>query len=149
LIGFHFLENKIITWDETIDVWEPQTGVKILTLSGHAKKMNCTATQKNFIVSGSSDKQVKRWDLQAGVCVQTFVGHTAAIQAVCYNLDEIEEKIASGTKDLIKLWDARVAESVLTFKGSGSVRCIQMDKYKVRVKFRRCVLKFEDGKRIR
>ena len=64
--------------DETIIVWNVESGDKVRTLKGHPHFVNSVAItpdDKN-IVSWSGDKTAKVWSMDDGKILYTFEGHT-------------------------------------------------------------------------
>jgi WD40 repeat protein len=56
-----------------------------------------------WLVSGSWDKTIKIWDVQAGREVQTLAGHDHPVYSVAF--DSRGQWLASGSEDgTIKLW---------------------------------------------
>lgn len=68
--------------DNTIKLWDIQTGRCARTLFGHIEGVWCIAADHFRIVSGAQDKLVKVWDVQSGKCWHTFSGHTNAVSCV-------------------------------------------------------------------
>merc|ERR1712141_592202 len=56
--------TKIISGslDNTIKVWELETGQRLVTLRSHTDGVTCLQFNDFYIVSGSYDKTVKLWD---------------------------------------------------------------------------------------
>ncbi|KAF8748944.1 WD40 repeat-like protein [Rhizoctonia solani] len=65
------------------------------------------------LISGSKDKIVRVWDVQAGQPVCTpFEGHIASVWSVCYCLTD--SRVASGSSDkTIRVWDPQTGKTVL------------------------------------
>ena len=66
-------------------------------LKGHqcCVKSVCVSHDNKKIISGSSDKSIKIWDLEAGHLIKTFDGHQNNINSVCISHDN--KKIISGS----------------------------------------------------
>ena len=75
------------------------TGSRIAVLSGHTDTVLSLAfsTDGISLVSGSSDKTIKLWDMQTGGVVKTFQGHTGCVLSVSISGDCT--KIISGSDD--------------------------------------------------
>ena len=73
-----------------------------------------------FAVSGSYDKTVKIWDLEAGTCVGTLEGHQEKVTSVA--ISPQGDLIASaGTDETVRLWDWRSGACLQAIKcGIGS-----------------------------
>jgi WD40 repeat protein len=60
----------------------------------------------SILVSGSEDRHVRVWDLEAQDCLQTLIGHTAEVCSCTY--DRHGSILATGSSDkTVRLWDAR------------------------------------------
>lgn len=68
--------------DNTIKLWDIQSGRCARTLFGHIEGVWCIAADHFRIVSGAHDKLVKVWDVQSGKCWHTFSGHTKPVCCV-------------------------------------------------------------------
>ena len=56
--------------DETLKIWDVETGECKQTLNGHTNRVNCCAVSRlgKWVLSGSFDKTLKIWDVETGAC---------------------------------------------------------------------------------
>ena len=79
------------------------------------------------VVSGSSDKTLKVWDVETGKCVATLEGHSAWVIGVAVFPDG--QRVVSGSWDnTLKVWDLATGECLATLEGHSEcvlcgVRC--------------------------
>ncbi|XP_065066535.1 uncharacterized protein LOC135692378 [Rhopilema esculentum] len=110
---------------------------KIRTFHGHTQGVSCVQFDETIIVSGSSDKTIKVWDIS---CLRTYpiltlVGHSGTVRCLHLNGNQL----VSGSADTtIKVWDLVVgcdwssAACKVTMVGhSDTVRCLQVYQNKV------------------
>ncbi|MDF5725797.1 MAG: serine/threonine protein kinase [Rhizonema sp. PD37] len=91
--------------DNTIKLWQVNTGKIIDTLPGHSWSVVALAfsTDGEMLVSGSWDKTVKLWRVHTKKEIVTLSGHVDSVSAVAVSPDA--QLIASGSRDkTIKLW---------------------------------------------
>ena len=95
------------------------TGIQTAVLSGHTNEVMCVEFSSDgaLLVSGSSDKTVKLWDIQTGGVVKTFFGHTGKVRCVSISMDCT--KIASRSSVTICLWDTQTGKCYYTINGGG------------------------------
>lgn len=87
--------------DNTIRMWNIETGKVERTFFGHIEGVWAVASDKLRLVSGSHDRTIKVWNRDENKCVTTLVGHRAAV--TCLAL--AEDKIVSGSDDGdVKIW---------------------------------------------
>ncbi|KAG6833187.1 hypothetical protein H0H87_010249 [Tephrocybe sp. NHM501043] len=87
--------------DNTIKLWDIETGKCTKTFFGHIEGVWAVASDKLRLVSGSHDRTVKVWSREEGKCTSTLVGHQAAINCLALG----EDKIVSGSDDTdVKIW---------------------------------------------
>ena len=56
------------------------------------------------VVSGSSDKSVKLWNIETGTCESTMTCHSDGVSSVAFSVDG--QWVVSGSMDkTIRLWD--------------------------------------------
>ena len=101
------------SWDNTVKLWDVQSGQCLQTLEGHSASVTSVAfgAKGSKVASGSIDRSVKLWDVTSGECLQTLEGHSYySVNSVSFSPDGT--KLASGSGDgTIKIWeDPRVQE---------------------------------------
>ena len=104
--------------DETVRIWDAETGQEITTLTGHTSSVNSATFSPNgkLIVSASLDKTIKIWDAQTGREIETLTGHTGSVESATFNSDG--KQIVSTSRDsTIKIWDAETWKEIKTLTG--------------------------------
>ncbi|GLB35288.1 putative A Receptor for Ubiquitination Targets [Lyophyllum shimeji] len=87
--------------DNTIKLWDIETGKCLRTFFGHIEGVWAVASDKLRLVSGSHDRTIKVWSRDEGKCTATLVGHQAAVSCLALG----EDKIVSGSDDSeIRIW---------------------------------------------
>jgi len=114
--------------DDSIKVWNLQSGSLMFTLNGHPRGVNDVAisTKGQVLVSCGDDGTVKVWNLTAGRRLHTLKGHMRDVTSVA-----IGHKgwiLASGSKDKsINLWKLDKGTLIRTLLGSpAAVRAVAM-----------------------
>ncbi|KIK50712.1 hypothetical protein GYMLUDRAFT_182380 [Collybiopsis luxurians FD-317 M1] len=112
--------------DNTVCIWDVDTGVKVQALEGHSGSVQSVAPSYDgsCIVTGSTDKSVRIWDVNTGMNLQTLEGHNGAVMSVAFSSDG--SRIVSGSKDeTISIWDANSGRKLQSLKGHrGEVRSV-------------------------
>jgi WD40 repeat protein len=106
------------SWDNTVMVWDTQTGQLALTLEGHSYPVSSVSFSPDGkqIVSGSYDNTLKVWDAEIGKETLTFGGHADNVMSVSFSPDG--KQIVSGSYDnMLKVWDAETGQETLTLQG--------------------------------
>lgn len=96
-------------------------GVVTRTFEGHLDAINSVAIAVNnkFIVTGSSDKTAKIWDIATGKLLFTLEGHEWKVTSVAISLDT--KFIVTGSTDgTVKLWSAEDGKLIKSFSGIGN-----------------------------
>jgi WD40 repeat protein/serine/threonine protein kinase/Tfp pilus assembly protein PilF len=104
--------------DQTVKVWDAQTGRQVLSLQGHTATVTSVAFSPDGrqLASSSGDQTVRIWDAQTGAEVRTLRGHTNTVMGLAYSPDGT--RLASGSGDkTVKVWDAQTGQDLRTLKG--------------------------------
>jgi WD40 repeat protein len=104
--------------DNTLRVWDLETGETKATLLGHTNFVRALAVTLDgrHAVSGSADKTLRLWDLESGQTLRTLEGHTDWIQAVAVTPDG--RHVVSGSADsTVRVWDLKNGKEITTFTG--------------------------------
>ncbi|KAI1291491.1 mitochondrial division protein [Xylaria venustula] len=124
----------------------------LLVLQSHVDEITALHLRGDVLVSGSSDKTLRQWDLEKGRCIQTLDVMWAAAQASASlgsgestwrqtsrqasgaadfvgALQVFESALACGTADgMVRLWDLRSGQVHRSLVGhTGPVTCLQFD----------------------
>ena len=83
--------TKIISGsaDNTVKIWNANTGECIKTLEGHSEYVEPVAYSPDGtkIIGGLYDGTIKIWDANTGKCIKTLKGHAYHVESVAYSPD--------------------------------------------------------------
>nr|WP_008308012.1 serine/threonine-protein kinase [Leptolyngbya sp. PCC 6406] len=105
--------------DDTIKVWNLQTGALMFTLQGHPRGVNgvTISAKGQVLVSCGDDETVRVWNLTAGRRLHTLKGHVRDVTSVAIGHEGW--LLASGSKDkTINLWKLDKGTLIRTLTGS-------------------------------
>jgi WD40 repeat protein len=91
---------------------------QIFVQRGHSNWIRSVAFSPDgrFALSGSDDKTLKLWDINAGKEIKTFYGHLTEVRTVALSFDGRFALSGSGDNTL-KLWDIKTGKEIRTFSG--------------------------------
>jgi len=107
--------------DETVRVWDAQSGAELHCLRAHEKGVRSVAYSPDgrHVVSGSMDQTVRVWDAADGTEVRCLRGHARDVTCVACSPDG--RQIASGSLDqTVRVWDAESGAELRQFRGHES-----------------------------
>ncbi|KAG0255269.1 hypothetical protein DFQ27_006327 [Actinomortierella ambigua] len=88
--------------DNTLKMWDIETGECLDTLWGHVEGVWSLAFDKLRTVSGSLDRTIKVWDTESGQCLYNLTGHEGPV--TCVSLGDT--RVVSGSDDgVVFVWD--------------------------------------------
>ncbi|XP_055509630.1 F-box and WD repeat domain containing protein 10B isoform X2 [Leucoraja erinacea] len=94
-------------------------------IQGHAGSIKALvlSEDQNFVISGSFDLSIRRWNLTTGYCMTIYRGHVGVITSLVMYKD----KLASGAMDcLTKVWDVENGKCITTLKHEKPIRSVGM-----------------------
>lgn len=116
--------GKIIAsggFDNTIKLWNLQTGELICSIMGHSKPVLEVAFNPDgkLLVSGSVANSIKLWDLSTQSLIRAFTGHSESVVSLSVDISPDGQMIASGSDDQkVKIWQLSDGKLLQTFKDS-------------------------------
>jgi WD40 repeat protein len=108
--------------DNTVRLWDVETGKEIKTLSGHTNKVWGVSFSPDgkLLATGSDDKTVRLWDVATGQQINTLIGHINELTTVSFSPDG--KLLASGSRDkTVKLWDVATGQQINTLIGHTNI----------------------------
>jgi len=104
--------------DNTLKVWNLDTGLQLQTLLGHSNSVQSVAISLDGrrAVSASWDRTLKVWDLETGIELFTLQGHSSYVSHVVITPES--RRAVSGSGDgTIKVWDLETGVLLITLIG--------------------------------
>jgi WD40 repeat protein len=104
--------------DKTVKIWETSQWKCVQTLIGHQNLIMTLAFSptpitvgtnpeyqpESQLLVGSGDRQITRWNISTGECLQTYLGHTNWVWSIIYRPDGLGF-ISAGEDETIKIWE--------------------------------------------
>lgn len=114
--------------DDTLKIWNLQTGQLMYTLEGHARGVNdlVLGSGGQVLASCGDDDVVKIWNLSEGTLLHVLKGHMRDVTSVAIGVKGF--LLASGSEDMtIKLWKLDKGTLLKTLTGSaGMIRSVAL-----------------------
>src|SRR6476661_6186189 len=104
--------------DNTLKIWDTETGTEVRTLIGHTHWVTAVAIAPDGLtaISASHDNTLKIWDTETGTEVRTLTGHTNRVEAVEIAPDG-KRAISASHDNTLKIWDTETGTEVRTLTG--------------------------------
>jgi len=102
--------------DNSIKLWDTESGREIRTFVGHGDKINTVlfSPDGKHIVSGSADHTIKFWDIETGKNIRTFSGHTGGVNSVAF-INDGKQIISSADDGYITIWDVETEKEIKSY----------------------------------
>ncbi len=106
--------------DDTLIVWNIQTGSLIRTLAGHSGRVRSVAflPDGTHALSGADDDTLILWDLSTGEPIRTLTGHEDDVFAVAVS-DDGQWALSGGRDQVLILWDLQTGQPIRRFGEEG------------------------------
>ncbi|KAI8377941.1 WD40-repeat-containing domain protein [Radiomyces spectabilis] len=119
------------SYDNTVAIWNIETGQLVHRMEGHTQKVYTVMidTRRQRCMSGSMDSTVRVWDLITGQCLQVLIGHSILVGL----LGLTDQYIVSAAADTtLRVWSAETGACQQVLTGHrGAITCFQHDNEKV------------------
>lgn len=122
--GVLSVDGRIVvsaSWDNTVRVWEADTGQCLWNLEGHSDSVRSVSLDASGTraLSASWDKTLRLWDIENGTCLRVFEGHGNCVTSAHMSPDG--RRALSGSWDQrLRLWDLESGTCVQSFGGHQS-----------------------------
>lgn len=102
--------------DKTVRLWRAKfDGYDFFSvLIGHEDYVNCVLIEDIFVVSGSADRTIRKWNMDTSDCLQVFRGHKSLITRIICTGDFL---FSSSYDRTARCWDFESGECVRVFLG--------------------------------
>ena len=102
--------------DNTIRLWTSKASRCdcIGILAGHENYVTCVVIEEIYVISGSVDKTVRKWDMATCVCLAVYAGHEERINRLICTGDFV---FSSSTDATVRCWDIDDGRCIREFAG--------------------------------
>ena len=106
--------------DQTLKIWDTDTGIELRTLTGHTGSVRGVAIAPDGLtaISASDDNTLKIWDLASGSELRTLTGHTNSIRQVAIAPDG-KRAISASEDNTLKVWNLLSGTELRTLTDTG------------------------------
>lgn len=103
--------------DETVRIWELETGTCRATLKGHTNYVYSVAITPDGkrVLSAAGDWSVRVWDASSGTELATLVGHKSGVRSVVALRDNARA-LSGGFDGTLRLWELATGTCLKTIK---------------------------------
>ena len=110
--------------DNTLKIWDTETGSELKTLTGHSSVVTAVAIAPDgkTVISALKDNTLKIWDTQTGSELKTLTGHSHRVYAVAIAPDG-KTAISASYDETLKIWDLLTGKEVASFRGEHAFIC--------------------------
>ena len=122
--GVLSVDGRIVvsaSWDNTVRVWEADTGQCLWNLEGHSDSVRSVSLDADGTraLSASWDKTLRLWDIENGTCLRVFEGHGNCVTSAHMSPDG--RRALSGSWDQrLRLWDLEAGTCIQSYSGHQS-----------------------------
>ncbi|CAF3523688.1 unnamed protein product [Fusarium graminearum] len=109
--------SQLISGSDTIEIWDITKGSHVKERPSHTDYVSSVAlsTDVRWAASGSSDNNIKIWDVETLSCKHTLAGHTDTIGTMLF-LDD--ERLGSASSDhTVIIWNFQTGARLHTLSG--------------------------------
>lgn len=121
VLGLAFcLDGKLLASaspDNTVRIWNPNTGKCLHTLKGHEGTVRCVTFSPNgkLVASAGEDKTIRLWNPHTGKCERILEGHMDEIWSLASSPDG--KLLASvSTREGVRLWNLQTGACIRTIE---------------------------------
>ncbi len=113
-------DGEIEHSDDSIRVWNAETGEELMRIKGHESRINTASYSPDGgrIVSASADRTIRIWDANSGKELLKLSGHNAGVVSAFYSIDG--SRIISASCDgQVIIWDSETGAILRTIEDEG------------------------------
>jgi len=102
--------------DQTLRLWDTETGLCKRTLSGHMDSVRSVSLSSDgrWAISASWDRTLRLWDVLTGECRRVFEGHAGSVNSVLLSPDS-RWALSGGWDRSVRLWRVSSGRAVRSF----------------------------------
>ena len=108
--------------DQTIRLWDPDTGRDLRLLRGHMGTIHALAFSPDgrVLASDSADTSIRLWDVETGKELNAVTSNVGAVRAVTFSPDG--KTLATGGNDgRLRVWEASTGKEIKSVRGQFGV----------------------------